>query len=153
MNLPVFCKVLGEIPLHDVDVGSAVLDVINSCIRDEEPRFDFDMSGARMYVLYKSLSPTSRLLLEDLELLSKSEWIALSKQCEMLMAQVQYTTNSKELYVRAGYFFCVAICMLVALFLGIGYLTNLSLRGDAPDSYFLEVLYNLVTFYSDETLQ
>lgn len=153
MNLPVFCKVLGEIPLHDVDVGSAVLDVINSCIREDEPRFDFDMSGARMYALYKSLSPTSRLLLEDLELLSKSEWTTLSKQCEMLMVQVEYTTNSKELYLRAGYFFCVAICMLLAMFLGIGYLTNLSLRGDAPDSYFLEVLYNLVTFYSDETMQ
>ena len=153
MNLPVFCKVLGEIPLHDVDVGSAVLDVINSCTREDEARFNFDMSGAKMYTHYKTLSPSSRLVLEDLELLSKPEWVSLSKQCDMLSVQAQFATHSKELYMRSTYMFGVALCMVIALFIGVGYLTNLSMRGDSPDSHVLKILYNLVTFYTEETQQ
>lgn len=150
MNLPVLCRVLGNIPLHDVDVGSAVLDAINSCIKIDEPLFEVDMTGVKLYFLYKSLSPSSRLILEDLELLSKVEWVGLFKQCEMLAVQFEYRKHSKELYIQYAYIFVVTLCMLVAFFLGLGYIATLSLQGDNPDSYLLRVIYNLVTFYITE---
>ena len=152
MNLPVFCRVLGEIALHDVDVGSAVLDTINFCIKDDEPKFVVTMTGVDMYVHYKSLSPASRLGLEDLELLSKSEWIRLSKECEMLTLGLSYTAKSSDMYMRGIYLFGVALCMVVTLTIGVGYLTNLSLKGDTPDSYILRILYDIVTIYSSETI-
>lgn len=150
MNLPVLCKVLGDVPLHDVDVGSTVLEAINSCVRAEEPPFTFDMSGVTMYCLYKSLSPSSRLILEDLELLSKAEWVVLSKQCEMLSVQFEYRSTAKELYVQFAYMFVVTVCFLIALSLASGYIVNLSMRGDDPDSHLLRIIYNLVTFYTME---
>lgn len=151
MNLPVFCKVLGDVSLHDTDVGSAVLDVINSCIREEEVKFYFKMTGVDMYAHYKSLSPASRLVLEDLELLSKSEWISLSKQCEMLAVGVVYNNTTKDFYLRSTYLFGVALCMVISLFTGGAYLTTLALNDDSPDSYVLSILYDVINSYTEET--
>lgn len=151
MNLPVFCKVLGDVPLHDTDVGSAVLDVINSCVREEEIRFSSDMTGVTMYQHYKTLSPASRLILEDLELLSKAEWISLAKQCDMLAVGVLYNTTTKDFYLHSTYMFGVALCMVIALVAGGAYLTTLAINEDTPDSYLLRILYDIVSFYTDET--
>lgn len=148
MNLPVFCKFLKDLPLKDVDVGTQVLDIINSAIPENTPPFEYSMTGNEMYIHYKSLDPGARMGLENLELLSPTDWISLARQCESLHEIKRYKERTHDLHVKTVYVILLLLCFLTSAFMFVGYFANLGIHSDRPTSYLLDISEQIIDYYS-----
>lgn len=149
MNLPVLGRFLAEISLQEVDLGSAILDIINQVVEKKkggEP-FSIEMTGFELYEHYKQLTPSARIELDRRELMDIDEWIALVKQCDYLQNSHLVKAQHELWYRHLAYFGVVTICIIFAIFTGLSYIANLVYHSDKVDSVLVNFVYQLIVTY------
>lgn len=144
MNIPVFCRLLGDVQLKEVSVGSLIYDVANAEIDESESLFTYEMSGTEMYKHYRGLTPRSRLALEDTQPLTKQQWQELVRETEAQNNMRATDVSRIAFYTNAAYAGVILFCYMLTTFVFIGYVANLSYNGESVSSVIFTIFTDVV---------
>lgn len=144
MNIPVFCRILGNVCLKEISVGSLVYDIINAAIDETETPFKYEMTGDEMYRHYRNLTPRSRLALEDIKPLTGPQWQELVRETETQSSLILTHDYRSGLYLNMGYAAVIIFCYMIATFTFVGYVANLNYNDESMSSTLIQVFTDVV---------
>lgn len=141
MNVPVFCRILGDVRLKDVSSGTLIYNAVNEGLMENEEGFSYEMTGNEMYLHYRELTPQSRILLENTSPLSNEQWRLLVAEIETA-AIINATNTSKRTFFSNAWYACVIVfCYMLTAFVFAGYAANLNYNEEPLSS----VIFNIFT--------
>lgn len=143
MNIPVFCRILGEVCLKEVSVGSLIYDLINAEVAENEELFKYEMTGNDMYKHYRGLTPRTRLTLEDLQPLTKQQWQELVRETETQTSLIESNHSRSTLYINMGYAAIIIFCYMLTTLVFIGYVANLNYNDESMSSMIWQIFSNV----------
>lgn len=144
MNIPVFCRILGNVCLKEISTGSLVYDIINAAIDDTEKPFSYEMTGDEMYNHYRNLTPRNRLALEDIQPLTVTQWQELVRETETQSSLILTNDYRSGLYVNMGYAAIITFCYMVATLAFVGYVANLNYNDESMSSTLVQIFTDVV---------
>lgn len=140
MNLLIFCRFLGVIRIEELDLGNQILVKINALLDTDEPPFDGFMDGKAMISHYRTLRPSTRVRIDELDILDKQSWVYITRQLDYLTATHDMATTKEAIRFKNLYVMYVVVLFLITAWLIGNYYTLLELHGEKPTSRIVDLI-------------
>lgn len=152
MNIVVIGRLMGEVTLDEIDIGSRFLLTLNYVLTQDDEPFTGQMTGLELITHYKSLSCNTRYSVENLSLCTRDEWRPIQNQIDFILFTKQ-VKDDKEGSLLKMIYSLIILLMFIIVGVGIGgYHVLLHQHNEVVNSYVIEFLGKLFeAFMSSST--